>query len=334
MSRNRKMTTSELFERLFEPRRQGRVVSTRKASSRTNQIARMPTPQSMIQRQNNRNNPPESLQFSQYAQEAVGRHQPIHRMPFLRPSLRTLRQAYDTRECVSVDYADSTVALAYQLAYTPFHILQALETFRDLTDVLLPRLRGQQDIELVCLCGGPGAEVVAFQLWLQEVGLRPRRLQVHVYDLNAEAWNKYANYKGTTILPQTNVVWQYHTVDFNDRQALSVESADVVMSMNCVNEFNVQPFARKMYKNMKSAAVVVASDLSGYRPNLKKLHRIREALSTSHYTSLYRDNKGMGYINIYGFQYTADMYNHFFEPKGICTARETLRTAYVYAVKQ
>lgn len=95
-------------------------------------------------------------------------------MSLLRPALKQLRAAYQTDGVVAVDYTNKKTAQAYLLAYAPYHIQQSLETLQKLPSSVIQTLSNKETIELVCVCGGPGPEVIAFQLWLKSHGIHPK----------------------------------------------------------------------------------------------------------------------------------------------------------------
>ena len=282
-----------------------------------------------------------SIQLSKLAQDIVQFGYPTSKpdawMPMLRPSLKALRSAYRTDGIVSVDYTKKNTAQAYLLAYAPYHIKQSLETLETLPSSVIKRLSKQSTIELVCVCGGPGPEVIAFQLWLKSHGIHPKILKVHLYDKHANGWNQFANFKQGPQLKDTQIHWHYHAKDMN-YVALShgfgsvdnpFSTADVVMVQNCLNEIDVSsPNNRVLFQGMKSNATLVISDLSRFKRNLYKMHSLRRRLSGSHVVG------ELSYVNFSTFNYTTDIEQHLFSYESGTKPRRNLRTATIYAIKK
>ena len=282
-----------------------------------------------------------SIQLSQLAQNIVQSGYPTLKpsvwMPLLRPSLKNLRTAYRTDGIVSVDYTKKKTAQAYLLAYAPYHIQQSLETLETLPSSVIKRLSKQSTIELVCVCGGPGPEVIAFQLWLKSHGIHPKKLKVHVYDKHAKGWNQFANFKQGPQLKGTKIHWYYHSKDMRSLasfHAVGLEdnplaTADVVMVQNCLNEIDVSsPNNTLLLKGMKSKATLVVSDLSRYSSNRRKMHSLRRRLSDSHVVG------DISYVNFSTFNYTTAIERHLFSYESGTKPRRNLRTATIYAIKR
>lgn len=282
-----------------------------------------------------------SIQLSQLAQNMVQSGYPTLKpsvwMPLLRPSLKNLRNAYRTDAVVSVDYTQKKTAQAYLLAYAPYHIQQSFETLKTLPSSVIKRLSKQSTIELVCVCGGPGPEVIAFQLWLKSHGIYPKTLKVHVYDKHAKGWNQFANFKRSPQLKGTKIHWYYHAKDMrslSDFHAVGLvdnplATADVVMVQNCLNEIDVSsPNNTLLFKGMKSKAALVVSDLSRYNSNRRKMHSLRRSLSGSHIVRELTD------VNFHTFSYTTALERHLFSYESGARPRRNLRTATIYAIKR
>lgn len=282
-----------------------------------------------------------SIQLSQLTQNIIQTGyptvDPARWLPLLRPALKRLRSAYRTDGIVSVDYTDKKTAQAYLLAYAPYHIHQTLKTLERLPSSVIRRLSNQSNIELVCVCGGPGPEVVAFQLWLKSHGIHPKTLTVHVHDKHAKGWNQWANFKQKSQLRGTKIAWHYHTTDMRSLAsfcAMGLEpnpfkTADVVMVQNCLNEIDVSSANNvSMFKGMKAGAALVLSDLSKYSSNRRKLHSLNRRLSNSHTVG------AQAYLNFGTFNYTRDIERYLFSHESGARPRRNLRTATMYAIKK
>ena len=167
-----------------------------------------------------------------------------------------------------------------------------------------------------------------------------------VIDKHAAAWKQHAN-----LVPQleaygVDVRWSSITTDISlnmhsadlmmqrllglpvqdqTKQALlnqAMSRADLVTAQNCLNEISQESDTfLSMLSQMKSGAIFACSDLSGYRPNLRKLHVLREGMANIH-----RVPDDLDYCRFVGFHYTDELERHFFERVNGLWARRRLNT--------
>ena len=281
------------------------------------------------------------------AESVVGAHYPNQThsqwMRALRPSLASLRNSYYTSENVHVDYASKEIVHAYTLGYAVYHAWQTYEMLEDMTKAQQQVLLNKDSLSVVCICGGPGFEVVGLLEFLRKNGSLPTVLHVTVVDKNAHAWKQHANLAAHLDSYGVDIRWTDINTTFTSPRLQKIRShlqssvaqqtiqtmlfqamrrADLVTAQNCLNEISLAGEEMiDLLGIMKPSAIFSCSDLSGYRPNGPKMHRLREELAEAHQIP-----DALHYVRFSGFRYSDDVESHFFQQVDGLWPRRRLNT--------
>ena len=266
------------------------------------------------------------------AESVVGAHYPNQPhsqwMSALRPALASLRSSYYTNEKVHVDYTSKKIVHAYTLGYAVYHAWQTYEMLSDMTTTQQQAILDKNSLSMVCICGGPGFEVVGLLEFLRNHNSLPTVLNVTVVDKNAHAWKQHANLAEHLDSYGVDIRWtninttftspslhkirsQFHpqsaqqTIQTMVHQA--VRRADLVTAQNCLNEISLAgDEVVDLLRTMKSSAIFVGSDLSGYRPNGRKMLDLCDQLQSTHIVP-----HTFSCVAFSGFRYSTAIETHF-----------------------
>lgn len=281
------------------------------------------------------------------AESVVGAHYPNQPqsqwMSALRPALASLRSSYYTNDKVRVDYASKEIVHAYTLGYAVYHAWQTYEMLEDMTPAQQQAILKKDRLSMVCICGGPGFEVLGLLEFLRNHNSLPTVLNVTVVDKNAHAWKQHANLVQHLDSYGVDIRWTNINTTFTSpilqkmkrhlqsnaaQQTIqtmvlqAMRRADLVTAQNCLNEISLAgDEVVDLLGTMKPSAIFAGSDLSGYRPNGRKMRDLCDQLRSTHIVP-----DAFRCVDFSGFRYSAAIETHFFKRENGLWPRRRLNT--------
>lgn len=207
------------------------------------------------------------------------------------PSLHALRIGYRSGwGSVTVDYSQGTTE-AYLLAYYPHYVGMAWAVLKFLPAQVWP----PGDAVRVCLFGtGPSPEPVAIARYIGNNLPDVSILELHLFDIEPEAWQWAQNVSLQRILPRywpgkvdVRAVQQADIggsglVSGAAANALAV--ADLVVFQNCLNELSpdssdIRQNVRQLIDAMKPGAILTMTDIDNHPTARRNLEIVEETTS-------------------------------------------------------
>ena len=167
---------------------------------------------------------------------------------------------------VAIDYSDPVKRFAYIYKYTVAHadyIMQLIEKSQLLRDLL-----GKQSIELACLGGGPGSDLLGVLKHLIRTGAEDLRLKCYIFD-KERAWGESWSDVASQLNPPFRIDTVFHQMDVTDpttwRSYHKLFRADLFTLSYFLSEVwkikgAAEPFFDHCMSRMKSGAMMLFVD--------------------------------------------------------------------------